>query len=88
MQCGHTSICMFVVYYCGSVPVYSVLLQTGEKQQVLAVQLKYWKQLRHDLERARLLIELIRKREKLKSDLVSASLLFGCFVNISTVFTS
>lgn len=34
----------------------------------LKEQLVYWKRLRHDMEKARLLMELVRKREKLKRD--------------------
>ncbi|XP_067097009.1 peregrin [Osmerus mordax] len=50
--------------------VWELQPDSEEKQSALKEQLKAWQRLRHDLERARLLVELIRKREKLKRETI------------------
>lgn len=48
-------------------------LEGSHDARELYKQLKYWQHLRQDLERARLLCELVRKREKLKLQLIKTT---------------
>ena len=56
--------------------------EQDEKTSAVKEELKYWQKLRHDLERARLLIELIRKREKLKREQVSSFMIQWPFSSV------
>lgn len=55
-------------------------LQPEVDEKVCAAReaLRYWQKLRHDLEKARLLVELIRKREKLKREQVTYTMNLTC----------
>ena len=65
-----------IAYKCCMCLLCFVLQLSEEEMESLKEQLTLWKALRHDLERARLLVELIRKREKAKKKLVCSNVCF------------
>lgn len=58
-------------YRCWNV-AFALCVQKEPDEKLCAAreELRYWQKLRQDLERARLLVELIRKRERLKREQV------------------